>query len=321
MHAIERKNGKDSMAFAAGKVTPWHGLGHALEAGAPIEVWRKAAGLDYSVDLSPVVFSPIGGEPREFKGKQVIYRTDNNVPFNTVSDSYKIVQPAEVMDFFKGLTDAGNFELHTAGVLFEGQRIWAMARVADGAKIKDEVIEPNLLLATSFDGTLATVAQLTSVAVVCQNTLQAALMNEGGKGRVKVRHSSKFDADKVRKQLGVQKDSWKGFVDTANRMADAKIDSQTAEAFMEDLLRGVYGTPSPREGTVFNQIMGKFYGAGIGADLDSRKGTVWGLVNAVTEYTDWNASKTDSRRLESAWFGLGAQLKDAAFKKANEELV
>ena len=53
------------------------------------------------------------------------------------------------------------------------------------------------------------------------------------------------------------------------------------------------------------------------ADLSSAKGTAWGLVNAVTEYADHSKrARSNDHRLDSAWFGPGAQLKQAAWTEA-----
>ena len=48
-HLIENNaiTGKAEIAYA--NATPWHGLGQQLTQDAPIDVWRKEAGLDLSL--------------------------------------------------------------------------------------------------------------------------------------------------------------------------------------------------------------------------------------------------------------------------------
>lgn len=93
--------------------------------------------------------------------------------------------------------------METAGVLRDGEKIWGLAKVNDGVEIVDgDVIKPYLLLATSYDGSLATTARFTSIRVVCNNTLQMARADNKS-GVVKVRHDSTFDSDAVRRQLGI----------------------------------------------------------------------------------------------------------------------
>ncbi|MEJ1959752.1 MAG: DUF932 domain-containing protein [Nitrosomonadales bacterium] len=60
-----------------------------------------------------------------------------------------------------------------------------------------------------------------------------------------------------------------------------------------------------------------FSGSGKGSELASAKGTVWGLLNGVTEYVDTHRrAKSQDNRLDSAWFGQGAQIKQRALEQA-----
>ena len=53
-----------------------------------------------------------------------------------------------------------------------------------------------------------------------------------------------------------------------------------------------------------------------GQDLKTAKGTLWGAVNAVTHYTDHVRAAKSAERLDSAWFGLGASLKERVWERA-----
>jgi phage/plasmid-like protein (TIGR03299 family) len=87
-----------------------------------------------------------------------------------------VVQPREVLEFYRDLTEVAGYELETAGVLKAGRKFWALARTGKSAALKgNDVVNGYLLLATSCDGTLATVAMPTTVRVVCNNTLTIAL--------------------------------------------------------------------------------------------------------------------------------------------------
>jgi hypothetical protein len=59
-HLIETNQitGKDEIAFVG--QTPWHGLGQKLTKDAPMEVWRKEAGLDWEAQIAPIQFEPHG---------------------------------------------------------------------------------------------------------------------------------------------------------------------------------------------------------------------------------------------------------------------
>ncbi|MGO1965215.1 DUF932 domain-containing protein, partial [Psychrobacter sp.] len=66
-----------------------------------------------------------------------------------------------------------------------------------------------------------------------------------------------------------------------------------------------------------NKVMQMFNGQGRGADLDAAKDTAYGLLCSITEYVDHErrAMNTDNR-LNSAWFGAGAKLKEKGLQDA-----
>jgi len=164
-----RADGYAEMAFVG--ETPWHGLGQALDPNSDLATWRKAAGMDWTIESAPVEF--IG---QDFEGQNVLYRSDTKAPLSVVSNRYKAVQPAEVLEFFDNLVKENGFRLHTAGTLFGGKRMWALAETGKfGEIVKDDGVGGFLLLSTSADRSLATTARFTSVRVVCNNTLSMAV--------------------------------------------------------------------------------------------------------------------------------------------------
>ena len=51
--------------------------------------------------------------------------------------------------------------------------------------------------------------------------------------------------------------------------------------------------------------------------LAAASGTVWGLLNACTEFVDHaRRARSQDYRLDSPWFGQGAAIKGRAFEKA-----
>jgi hypothetical protein len=52
----------------------------------------------------------------------------------------------------------------------------------------------------------------------------------------------------------------------------------------------------------------------IGSDIPGVAGTRWAMLNAVTQLVDHERGRSDNTRLESAWFGTGAALKNRALE-------
>lgn len=329
-HEIDMTTGKAAIAFVG--ATPWHGLGQRIDAKASIESWQKAAGMDWTIMQSDVWFAPHGSDVAIPAGlpRQVLYRSDTKAPLSVVGDRYNIVQPHDVLEFFRDLTETGGFEMHTAGVLFGGQKLWALASIGKNAAIaKTDKIGGYLLLTTSCDGTMATTAKFTSIRVVCNNTLSMAVPR-GDKAsateNVKVPHSAKFDHEAVKRELGLGAAAWDAFIQQARALAKVKLDDAKAlhvlrEGWADAVDSEVAEMDFGKFGALptIERIMKLFKGGAAGSDMDSAAGTAWGLVNAVTEFYDHHArAKLTDNRLESAWFGKGNFVKTCLFEQALE---
>ena len=134
--AHELASSKD-MAYVG--ETPWHGLGNKLPQNQPIEIWQKNAGMDFEINQTPVLFNAATGDGnilnlRSNPDATVLYRSDTNEPLSVVSKRYKVVQPHDVLEFYRDLVSAGGFELETAGVLKGGKKLWALGLVQQSSR-------------------------------------------------------------------------------------------------------------------------------------------------------------------------------------------
>lgn len=299
-------SGKAAMAYVG--ETPWHGLGQQLTADSSIETWAEESGLDFQLATADVQFTPPASVWNGFKeqtlpysGKKVMYRTDSNLPLGLVSSQYKIVQPIEVLEFFRDMVGS-IAHLETAGVLRNGAHYWALAKMDGEFNIAGDKVNQYLLLASSADGSLATQARLTSVRVVCNNTLQLA---QRGKANVSVRHNSIFRPESIKAELANSNEAFKTFEQTAKALAAIKLGSAKAQSIFTSILGGDEKNPSRAAA----RALALFEGAGIGAELESAKGTAWGALNAVTQLMDWETARTGDARLANAWFGGGVNVK------------
>jgi len=307
----QRADGFTEMAFVG--ELPWHGLGQELQEGADMETWRKAAGMDWTIQSAPVQYVSASAY-NQFNGQNVLYRNDNNLPLSIVSDRYKPVQPAEVLEFFDSLVKEAGFKLHTAGTLRGGKRLWALAETGKfGEVCKDDGVGGFLLLSTSCDRTLATTARFTSVRVVCNNTLTMAQNDIST--MIKVPHSTVFDHDKVKLELGQVSEAFGSFMEMAKFLQNQKLNQTQAKVFLTKLM-----TPQAKllneeynieKNKGYSKILEMFEGSGKGADLVGF--TKWGMLNAVTEYYDHIIpNRSNDTRLDNAWFGSGDRIKNQA---------
>ena len=315
-HLIETNQitGKDEIAFVG--QTPWHGLGQELTKNAPMEVWRKEAGLDWEAQIAPIQFEPHGknGDLLTFEKQNVIFRSDTVKPLGLVSSRYKVHQPSEILDFFNTLVQSAGFSLEVAGAIKGGKRIWALANVnKKSVVLHDDAVKGYLLLSTSFDGSAATVGQFTSIRVVCNNTLSAA-DSEKSPSRVILTHGTDFDASLMRDKLGLVVSGFDGMMDKYRKLARMDVTTNYATKFLESIFPPVYSpqteTLQPSKG--FKRVMQLFEGDGIGALNQGVYGTKWGLLNAVSEYIDHERGHNVDNRMNNAWFGNGNRVKAQA---------
>ncbi len=294
---------------------PWHGLGIKVEEGIDLDAFRRSAGLDWEVSKRPVqFFGPSAVREghligHTFKDKFVLARNTDDRPYAVVTGRYKPVQPKEIFEFFRDLLDQHGMKMHTAGSLMNGARIWALAKTGDSAFIRGlDKVDSYLLLSTSYDLKLSTLAQFTSVRVVCNNTLQQAL--RGSAGRVTIPHIQDFNAESVKDGLGIGREQWHAFTSMLNVFAKTKLDVTKALQVVSKVfeLPSDPGVPSPERVHAHNVV--SLFGDGRfkGADLAGQ--TAWGLLNSLTEYVDHTKrARSQDNRISSAWFGPGAALK------------
>ena len=329
--------------------TPWHGLGNQLSQNQPIEVWAQQAGMDWRIESANVTYMAQNERGQSilmpYEEQRVLYRSDTHAPLSVVSQRYQEVQPIEILEFYRDLTEQSGFELETAGVLKGGKKFWALAKTGQSTALKGkDVSNGYILLATACDGTLATTAQFTSIRVVCNNTLAIALKGQNSSaGVVKVPHSTRFDADKVKQQLGISVRAWEEHMYEMKQLSQRKVTQQDAAAYFDAVFnhttltsadqdesiiqyyRNVAQNPQSNpnkektepNGRAMSKVMEMFNGQGRGASLSSAKDTAYGLLCSMTEFIDHQrrAMSTD-HRLDSAWFGAGANIKQRSLEQA-----
>ncbi|AGH34451.1 DUF932 domain-containing protein [Acinetobacter baumannii] len=338
----------ETMAFVG--QTPWHGLGNQLTRNQPIEVWAEQAGMNWKIESSNVTYMAKNERGQNilmpYEEQRVLYRSDTHEPLSVVSQRYQEVQPKEILEFYRDLTEQSGFELETAGVLKGGRKFWALARTGQSAALKGkDVSNGYILLATACDGTLATTAQFTSIRVVCNNTLAIALRGQNSSaGVVKVPHSTKFDADKIKQQLGISIKTWDEYMYEMKQLSQRKVTQTEAAAYFDAVFNNTSLSPIEQDegiiqfyrnvasqanhinkadnktepnGRAMSKVMTMFNGHGRGAELSSAKDTAYGLLCSITEFTDHERrAMSQDHRLDSAWFGAGAGLKQRGLEQA-----
>ena len=308
-------DGTYSMARADDTEISWHGLENVIPSSAPFEVWLEKSGMNFNIERSPVAYTDNEGTNHYMNNSHVLYRSDTKAPLSTVSESYNIVQPKEVLGFFSDLCATNKLKMDTAGVIRNGTKFWALARTGAYAQVseKDQVMQ-YILMATSADSSMATTIKHTSVRVVCSNTLHMSLGNK--ESAIRVSHSSLFNADDVKMDLGLLEREFDQFESDAIEMHNHRVTLLEARKWYAELISGKADMDIDEvnryanESRLFKNVW-EGYVTGKGAEE-----TMWGLLNGLTYTVDHMRGRSNDTRLDSQLFGTGAALKAKAFKKA-----
>lgn len=324
-------HGVETMAYK-GEV-PWHGLGEKVTQDLEPAEMLKIAGLDWSVSKRKMFFDGGGDDkkPIHYPGKFALVRDSDNQRLDVVGETYKPVQNVDALEFFKKFTDAGHMTMETAGSLWNGRYIWALARLGTDFNIgKDDEVQGFLLLSQPHVHGKALLMQTTAVRVVCWNTLTFAigadLRGKGGNA-FRMPHSTKFD-DSVKLQaeesLGLAKGQMEDFKQAAQLLAKKKIKDTQVEEYFLDVLKypgkkiKLDADGNEKEGRK-PMLLPKFQDALMhapGATMPTAQGTLWGALNAVTYVIDHEDGKERSTALRNAWLGHKAKIKRHALDVA-----
>jgi len=191
---------------------------------------------------------------------------------------------------------------------------------------RNDTIQPYLLVYNTFDASSCLRALLTSVRVVCQNTLNLALGAGRGEG-VTIRHRGDLQARVVeaRTTLGLVHERLKKFGNEIEMMRSVPMTSSRLDRYFDGLLPSIPENATPRERNnrlkAFETLHGNFSN-----DLNSlpgMAGSLWAALNAATEFADHqrrfrgasDLARSESR-LDSVWFGSSHEFKQRAYGDA-----
>lgn len=288
--------------------TPWHGSSNPIPKDATLKQIQKLAGADFKVAVDVARYGPNS----EFAddGFRILYRTDNGRALSQVGRIYKPMQNDVAFGFVKEFVEAGDMVIETAGVFGGGKTFWLLADAGEsffvgGKRAKDEVKSKLLFYIPHKCGESIQI-NWTSVRVVCSNTLSAAL-GEAGVDRVRILHHREYSDEieaAAKEKLGLAHETFSAFKKEAEILANTAMPLEMAK----DITISIFGTKGAETDRNVARVLGLFQGEARGATLPSAKGTAWGLLNAATEYVDYQIGKRGDQtmRLERAFFGRGA---------------
>jgi phage/plasmid-like protein (TIGR03299 family) len=338
-HEIDQTTDRAAV-FVTGEPA-WHRLGTVIENATTSAEAIGLAGLDWNVAQWPVrAFGPDGTtamtagqdgaeastDIRDFVAN---VRTDTRAVLGIVGRRYRVFQNHEAFNFMDALVGDKLAMYETAGSLHGGKRVWMMASIPKEYRAgPDDLIKPYVLLTNTHDGSQALRMIPTTVRVVCQNTLNLALREAGVDG-LSISHHPRLESRiaEARQKLGIIAARFDKFDDELHAMLAKDLTVTEAGGYFRGLsgmdLPGHTDRQKKSRETVYGQMLANFDNDR--NTLPGVKHTAWGAYNAVSEWADHQKATRGNtpaeklnRRLDSVWFGVGHQLKQAAYDGALE---
>lgn len=258
-----------------------------------------AAGLDWNVVSMPV-YQENG---LLIPGYKANVRDKDNMVLGIVSGRYKIVQNTEAFEFTDSLigeTENGEVRYETAGSLYNGKKVWLLAKLPT-TKVLDDDVEPYLCFANSFDGSGAVQVCITGIRVVCQNTLNIALNTARRKWSTK--HigdmQSKLEEAKLCLRMA---DSYMANLDVeADRLANAKLYREQIEEILDEMFPADDNTSERKKNNIV-QFKNQFWTAYNMPDIQKFEDSAWMAVNAMSDVITHSAPRRNTASYnENRW--------------------
>ena len=258
------------------KEKPWHGIGTVVEEAPTSEDAIRIAKLDWTVQQFPVYAN---NEPVD--GYYANVRSDINLPLGIVKGRYRIVQNSEAFAFVDNIIGNKDIECRyeTAGSLFNGKRIFLLVKLPNKNVLGDE-IENYMFFTNSHDGSKSLMAGVSSVRVVCNNTLQMAVREADRLWTCRHTVSIQDRVFEAKASLGMAVSYIDGMGKVADYMYGVKIDADT---FFKRLAESPLMTAiAEKNRNLMIERMRLI--ADKKDDLSDFRNTGWGMYNAVADY-------------------------------------
>jgi len=313
---------------------PWHGLGVGLTKPATVEEALKVGGLNWEVGDMDLMTSD--APPSPVPRRKAIVRLDRppGDERRVLGVAHRGFEPIQNRDgalLFDAIFGQNRAVYHTGGYLRNGEVVWLLARIDRPLEIvPGDIVQPYALMANSHDGSMAFNIRLTTVRVVCQNTLALAMQQR----RFEQADFRRAHQGTLREHAAAAQEFFAATLQELDHVAEvftSLTKKPCKEEKFSEILEALLPEPKKPRNAEHNPGLLKAYErrlaevraarakisalceTGKGMDLEGSRGTFWGVLNAVLEYVDHHKA-TKVSPYAYALLGDGMDLKVKAFR-------
>jgi len=273
----------------------WHELGQVVENATTWEETVTLAGLDWEVEKRALLTPQGQPIPRLYGVFRKDKTNDLDGYLGNVGENFTPIQTKQAFQFVDALMEMdGGAHYESAGALGKGEKVFCLANIGAGFEVVDgDHHESYLLFLNTFNSDQSSRCMVTTVRVVCANTLSMALRSDDAKTSLTFRRtqnvpermmaaqqmlqSGKVTAESLREKLQI----------LAGRELTAKYREAVVDALFPPPPETAGKTATSKRQVRVDAFLSLFEQNDNERGIKSIEGTAYNALNAFTEYVDF----------------------------------
>lgn len=276
------------------RTTTWANIGKDVSKSNSVEDVLRNAGLDFEVTTQPLVTE--SGIIIPNKVATVATIGDESKVLGVVSKNYNICQNKDAFEFVDTISDELEFE--RAGMTHTGM-VYVIARLPE-VDVLGDAFTPYTILQNSFNGEYSLKATICPLRIVCQNQFSYAFGHSTN--NVSILHSNNMinnmaQANELLKGTATYLTQFSDYAETYATMKLSKSPEDIIHKFFEQAQTSISQRAEAKTEENSQLVLAAYNED----DNQNFKGTVWGLMNAFSDYTTHKPA-TSKRSTEDSKF-------------------
>lgn len=279
------------------RTATWENIGESVKDAKNIREALHIAGLDYEVEKTPALRMNAKGMIQQIPQQFVTVDTTSDRTLGIVSDRYEICQNVDAFDFMDSINE---IEYVKAGETYNGM-VYVIGKLPSINILGDE-FRPFVIAQNGHNGKYNVKATICPLRIVCQN--QFALAFKESENTVSIRHSSNSLMSGLEDAKNVMMTS-ANFMSTLAHRAEMLAGQHISDANIQRVVDAMF----PINGDMTERIVEnavrarvKFRNAYENNDNGNFRNTVWGMLNAYTDYLTHDSQMRKSEHRADTMF-------------------
>ena len=258
------------------RTTTWENLGTTFTGNEKLISGLPEA-MCFKVDKKPMGFMTDANEFQRVNGTSTVVDEFGRA-YGPVSDNYGVVDNPTALGALQYIE---GMDIVKYGALNNGMQF--IIGKLDEVNILGDAFTPYLIFRNSFNGKFPIQAAICPLRIVCQNQFNIAFKE--AQNTINIKHTAKAEQklEQAREILLGTADYLANLKAKAEKYATIKVSEAEVAHIIEDLFP-LKDTMSERQAQVIKDKRAAFIAARLANDNANFRNTVWGMINAYTDF-------------------------------------